>query len=633
MKNKKTLSLAISAFLLTVSGCGGENATIFEDPNKGVITSSNGCNINDERCMGFTVGYPVEGLNFVCSSDNQKFYITQLVGNSAEGGCPVGDKVSFYIQGESSSRKINLGTIDLKKINPLNTNLQPAQISILDMAKGLTGKDAITTTLNDDTFKTMVGITRIFQAVGISQNSNIAGDVQPIYLTVDLKNRLSVLTADVTANDFTDGTYESDISAWLGLNSLSESIAASVAEKLVQLKNVGIFTADSFTFEAANADVKGFSGKSQLDNDSIANLYSLTTREGYTVGYTLQWKGKPVLTSEQKNTSLTRLLLATQVSPQKLNIVDGIKNWINPLNDKVSTPLIFKSAPTAADQLNIFQGTILSQKIIPGSEYVYKQVTGSETAPDNSVYGKWNQDINNERFTGSIDILQTNPVSFLDRAVFKSSNTVNTGENYIFPLYATLEFKFDDRTIPTQSIGIVIEESGDIRTNLTANGAASDRCLIVDNTTMKDSAGVQQYRIGTTGAANDSTNDKSITIRMILANPVFGNLDGVIVGLNRNISNISGSDQIAPTVFSNGVRLNLQNLIVSNTTSSGINITGFAGNNSFDAQWVNMHSVFQTIYNTSNTSLTTSTQQDLAKRLKGTIGVSLPSCYQIKTKV
>lgn len=633
MKNKSILPLALSTFFLTLSGCGGESARILEDPNKGVTTTSNGCAVNNQNsCRSFTIAYPVEGLNFECSSLSGKFFATELIGNTATGSCLFGDKIRFYIQGQKNAPKIDLGSVDLKQISTLNVNAQPVQISLLDIAKGMTGKNATSMTLDDETFKTLVGITRIFQAVGVSQNSNIAGDVQPIDLTLSLKNRLSVLSADVTVKDFTDGTYSSDLAAWLDFNSVSESIAGSVAEQQVQLKNVSIFKADSFLVVAINSNVKGFSGQSIQNNNnkSVANMYALTSREGYTTGYAVQWTGKPINAGAPLPNDLN--LLITQVSPQKLNIVDGIKNWINPLSNSVSKPLVLKTDPTSTDQLDIFQGTVFNQKAIAGNEFQYKSLTGNTTAPNDNVYGKWRQTINNENFDGSIDIYQTNPATYLNRAVFKTLNTVSKGEKYIFPLYATLEFSFADTSVPKQRIGIVIEESGDIRTNLTVSGAASDRCLSVDKNTMKDTDGVQQFRVGTTGAANDSVNDKSLTIRMILANPIFGNLDGAIIGLNDGLLEIPKDGNNVSSLFSGGVRMNLQNLIVSNSTASGINISDFGSTNNTAAQWVNMQSVFQTIYNTANKANLTTPQLELAKRQNGTIDVFLPSCYQIKTK-
>lgn len=623
MNNKIFLPFALTAFIVALSGCGGESTTVHEDPNSGVKTSTNGCDSSRNNCLGFVVTYPVEGLNFDCSSDTKNHFMTQMEGNVATGGCAVGDKVNFYIQGQDTSRKIILGSVDLKKISPLKVSAQPVQISLLDMASAMTGKEATAMDMSDPTFKALVGITRIFQAVGLSENAHVVGDVQPIELTTQLKNNLNKLTGNVTVTDFVDGSYVNDIAPWLSLNAVSDSVAQAVAEQMIQLKNVNIYSSNFLRLIGLNADLGGFYGSSQ-NLESVAYLYLLTTRQGYTTGYTVQWKGKPLTTGSQNNSGMDRMTLLTQVAPLKLNSIDGVKNWINPLSNSIAKPLSFKTNTTAMDKLDIYQGVLLSQKMIVGNAFMYKQIMGSTATPPNNAFGQWRQSIDSENFTGSLDLYQNNPATYLDRAVFKTINTVSSGENYIFPLYATLEFRFQDATIPVQKLGIVIDEFGDIRTNRSATQLASDQCLTV-NANMQDSNGVQQYRIGTTGTASQTSDDKSITLRMILANPIFGNIDGALVGLN-----IQPDPEGAITKgVSGGVRLNLQNLIVSNTTALGINITGWEGAASKDAEWLNMHAAAQAIYDAANKI---SPPSDLTKRQQGTLNISLPTCYSIKTK-
>ena len=117
MNNKILIPVALSSFIVAMPGCGGESATIHDDPHTGVKTSTNGCDASSDNCLGFVVTYPVEGLNFDCSSDIKNHFVTQLEGNIATGGCAVGDKVNFYIQGQNSSRKFELETVDLKRIS------------------------------------------------------------------------------------------------------------------------------------------------------------------------------------------------------------------------------------------------------------------------------------------------------------------------------------------------------------------------------------------------------------------------------------------------------------------------------------------------------------------------------------
>lgn len=188
----------------------------------------------------------------------------------------------------------------------------------------------------------------------------------------------------------------------------------------------------------------------------------------------------------------------------------------------------------------------------------------------------------------------------------------------------------------------MIDENGDIRTNLGKNSALnSDTCADVDpNTYVDKETGVQQYRIGTTGTAYINGNvEKSITLRMILANPVFGSLDGALAGLNETLvvrptSGTSAEEIANASVSSGGIRLNLQRLINEQNTNNGVNITSWDGDKTITATWVNLHAFYQSVYNNieANKDKTTPEQKELAKRLSGTLTVSLPQCYTIKTK-
>lgn len=638
MKNKLILPFALTGLVTALSGCGGGSQSINEDPYKGVETSTNGCSGTAEKCLDFVLDYPVEGLNFDCSTDTKNHFVTELEGGLASGGCAVGDKVKFYIQGSQTSRMISLGDVDLTKIRPLKIANQPAQIGLVDLATAMTGKAITSTTMNDDTFKVMVGLVRVFQAVAVEQNANIEGDVQPFELTKDLKDSLSKVESSVDVKNFLDGSYVSILKPWLDVSTISEQSAAQVAEQLIRLSNVNIYTANFLAISALNVDLGGFHGTSAAGNESIANLYLLNTRQGYTTGYAVQWMGKPLTTGDQVISSIARLNLLAQVAPQKLS-ADAQTSLIDPLSKKISKPFVLHSATNLADNLEIYQGTLLNGTTVPGTEFMYKQVSGDTKAPvDTSIYGKWRQSISGEAFTGSIDIYKTNPATYLDKRVFLTPNTVKTGEQYIFPLYANLIFNFGDTTIPAVKLGIVIDESGDIRTNIGPNNTTTDlsstQCTTVDSNTYKDTTtGVQQYRIGTTGAANYDTSDKSLTIRMILSNPIFGNIDGALVGLNESLLYLpQDSSGNTATFTSGGVRMNLQNLIVDKSTTRGINVTGWDGQAASQAQWGNMLAISQAIYNSANKTKATQAQLDLAKRANGYLSIELPTCYTLKTK-
>ena len=647
MNNKFLAPFLLSGLTLALVGCGGEKTTVHEDPYKGVVTTSNGCDANTtDKCSGFFVDYPVEGLNFDCSSDKINHFMTDEEGGLASGGCLVGDKVKFYLQGEDSSRKISLGDVDLAKIRPLKVTGQPATIGLIDIASAMTGKDPLTMTMDDSTYKVMVGLVRVFQALGVNQEANQVGDIQPYELLSSKKNDLKLLAEDVSVTDFLDGSYVTKLKPWVDVSIISEAEAEKVAQKLVKQSLVNIYATNFLIFSTNSVDIQGFTGKSDLNtkNESIANMYLVTDRQGYTTGYAMQWVGIPQkIEGSAISDSLLKFLLINQVSPQKLN-VNAQQDWISPLTKRITKPLVFQANSSSTDKLEVYQGKLINDTNVTGTEYMYKQASGSTTGPtDTTIYGKWRQNLNGDQLSGGIDIYKTNPANYLDKKVFLTKNTVKTGDKYYFPLYANLTFTFDNKEVKpnSQTLGIVIDENGDVRTNLGVAGALnSDTCNDVDPTTYVDQGtGVQQYRIGTTGTAyiNGSV-EKSITMRMILANPVFGSLDGALVGLNESLvvsptPVSSDTDLSKVAIRSGGIRLNLQRLI-NDQNVNGLNITSWKGNTTIPATWINLQAVYQTVFNgaDANKDKLTDEQKEIAKRVSGAITVSVPKCYAIKTK-
>ena len=642
MKKIFLAPFALTGLTLALAGCGGGSTTVNEDPYKGITTTSSGCTSSSAQCGVFYIDYPVSGLNFDCSSNTKEHYQTQEDGNSVTGGCLATDKVNFYIQGATTSRKITFGEIDLAKIRPKKISTQPAPIRLIDIAESMTGKTIQNQSMDDETYRVLVGLVRVFQAVGVEQNVNVAGDLQPIALLSTFKDDLKGLDADVSKADFIDGSYATKLKPWVNLDTVDNATAQKVADQLILMSNVSVYTANFLAASTTEGELGGFYGKTTgtSKKESIANLYLLTDRKGYTSGYAVQWTGVPVIseTDTSIGSAVARLKLLTQVPPAKINATGLSNDWFNPFTKKISTPLKLFT-PNSTDALTLNQGTLFNDTTVPGTEFLYKFTTNDTKAPvSNDVYGKWNQTLNGENFEGGIDIYKANAVTYLSNQVFKTENNVKSGESYVFPLYANITFNFtDSKTNPSVKLGVVIDENGDIRTNIAdpsnSSDLSSNQCPTVDAATMKDSRGVQQYRIGTTGVANFSANDKSITIRMILSNPVFGSLDGVLVGLNTPLiySPINPTDGI-PQYTPSGVRINVQNLVVGKDPSKGINITSWDGQAATEATWGNMLAISQYTYNENNKTTTTPEQVALATRTDGTMTIKVADCYAIKNK-
>ena len=141
-------------------------------------------------------------------------------------------------------------------------------------------------------------------------------------------------------------------------------------------------------------------------------------------------------------------------------------------------------------------------------------------------------------------------------------------------------------------MGIVVDENGDIRTDIKPNATATDmsgQCGVVSNTSLIDNNGVQQYRIGTTGGTESATNDKSITVRMIFGVPQLGNLNGIVVGLNSNVVQ-STSQTGSQTLLVSGAKINVANLLQGQT--SGANLTTYDNKT---VSWLNPYAFYQQV--------------------------------------
>ncbi|HEX5382724.1 MAG TPA: hypothetical protein VFW61_10920, partial [Acinetobacter sp.] len=305
-------------------------------------------------------------------------------------------------------------------------------------------------------------------------------------------------------------------------------------------------------------------------------------------------------------------------------------HWINPLNKRIDQNYYIGVDDPNSDDLIINQGKLYNDYMIAGKEKFYKLLTQKTTvtAEDLKDLGQWQQRYGvSDTFKGSLDLFKVYPITYLDKQVFKSSNNVSAGENYIFPLYADLTFKFTDSSVPSLKLGIVIDEKGDIRTNMKPAATDTDMSTGSCNTTvgsnLKDSNGVQQYRLGTTSRA--FIDDRAISIRMILGDEALKSVNGALVGVNSTIQ----TSAVGESIVVGGALVHLQNLLNASTGSTGrITFTDSAGD---AVKWANSYASFQKVYNANNTD-ETSDDTALAKLSGGTLEMSLAPCYSVKAK-
>ncbi len=639
MKKQYLKPFALSTLVIALSGCGGESGNLINENDSGNVTVSASCNTSASNCLGFVLDYPVEGLNFNCSSDSVHNFITATSGNAVTGACKLGDEVTFAIKGNSTTNQISLGTLDLDKITTLK--IGDARISLIDIATALNnGREPTSLSATDSTIKVAMALVKIFQAAGVQQAQNVAGDIQPVSLSENFKAELSKATDSVKLSNYLDGSYAAIIRNWVDVSNITDDQAFDLVRNLANQNMSGLYLSDFLAFSISGtastdtASFEGFHGTANARRELIANMYLLTDRTGNSFGYGMQWKGVPVSTSD--NSSLLRINLLSQVQPQKMTATTQ-QTWLNPLTKRIeiNAPFSLSVADDQASIMKITQGKLLNGLALVGNESAYKAYTKATTGVPTD-YAKWSQTVNGfEDYTGSLEVSKTNPVTYLNRDVFRTIKSVNSGEKYYFPLYADLEFKFTDSSVSPVKLGIVIDENGDIRSNIRSGATTDDMssgnvCATVD-ANMMGSNGVQQYRIGTLGAANSSTGDKSLTMRIILADPAFNKLEGLIMGINQALS-IAGT---GGTLSSTGVKLNINNLLAGGGEGNLATITTFANTvNGGVAQWANIYAIYQAVYNkqagtNSNLPAPTNAQKDLAKRTGGSVttSVSLPSCY------
>jgi len=670
MMNKKILlPFAYSILAISLHGCGSESSKINEDPNKGAtgVTSNTSCDITGTDCLQFVLDYPVAGLNFDCSSDKVNHFATKLDSNVVTGACKLGDTVTFYLQGEGSARKINLGAIQLDTIAKVKTATL-SRIRLIDLAMGLTGKTPSALSMEDDTVRVAMALVKILQSQSIADGRNIIGDIQPIEFTVEKKNTLTAVSQDVGASELNSGAYAQILKPWLDVNLISDEQAFAVLTQLLNLSHMGVWYAELPVFKAGSngnstglptegsgtvldgffgcnrtlyadcTDATGQKGFNLLH--SMGRFELLTDRQGYVFGYGQQWRGSTTITN---NIVSPPIILITKVKPEKLQI-NPQKNWFNLVNQEVNKdqPLRFSLNNTTSEDVLLTQGKLINGTNITSTEAVYRQLTKAKsTDPFNNAkdLSAWQQTIGGENYKGVMDIFKVNPASYLPKDVFTTEANVRSGQRYAFPLYATLTFKFQDTSIAPVDLGIVVDEHGDIRTDIKKDATETDmsgncaKAEVQADGSYMDEYGVTQYRIGTSGGALYSSNDKSIAVRMILSNSKLGFVDGILLGLN--FSSLTGEQSIS------GAKINVHNLL--NGQATGINLTNFSNNT---VTWLNNYALYLStyinIYDKEGTDKSkyvapTDTERALAKRVYGTASIriadqKIPACNAIKFK-
>ena len=632
MKIRQILPFASTALLAALSGCGGESANINPEPNP-VLYVNGSCASNTTDCVEFALDYPVDGLNFTCSSDASKTYMTFIepTSNAATGKCKAGDKVHFFIQ-EKTNQQIDLGTVSLADIGVVSAaGAGFPRLSVLDMARGLTGRAA--TSLNnprDDTVQVATAIVRILQALSVETGKSVPGDIQPLYISTLKKEQLADIGTSVKAADFSSGAYASILRPWVDVSPISQETASQALNTLVYMNNSALYQANYPILAKEDSQLpQGLYGCNLTDCKTatpalkhlIGQYQLITDRAGYTFGYGVQWKGAVTASSANPILSVSGDLIRN-ARPDRMTAAPQT-TWVDPLTKRITEPFRFSVSTNTADDFQITQGKVYNDYLIAGTEGFYKLLTKLSTA-NPADYGLWQQTIGTDQFKGSFDAYKFFPVNFLDNRVFKTVKNVNVDESYIFPLYATLTFNFANSTATPVKLGIVLDEHGNIRTDIGANATETDmsgQCATLSQSeaNLVDTNGITQHRIGVLGTAD--VDNKAVTLRMILANSRFQQLDGAVIGLNTKIEQVEGTSN--QSIVVGGARANIGNLVAGNSTH--ITLSDFSGST---VHWSNIYNAQLATYVNQSTNQASEADQALSKIQGGTVSMAVASCDQ-----
>lgn len=624
--NKLTAPLSLSALCALLVACGGESNVIYENPSvKPAETTATGCTAStNSNCMPFVLEYPVAGLQYMCSSDKLNLFRTQTSGNTVTGGCDKTDTATFFLNAGGNAR-IALGSVAMSNLGQVATDAQPVHLTLLQLAQGLTGKAANTLDSSDATVQVAMKLVQIFQAVSTQKLGNVIGDIQPLTLNSATLAGLNNITSSVGLNEYQNGQYVSLLQPWVDVSQVSDAQALATLKKAINITQGALYQADLPTFTSVNQGMIGTS--SGIPQQTfIGTFFLMNDRQGYSHGYGIQWRGVP---SQGSTTNTSAISLVSTTDPVMMR-ASTQNSLFSPLTQRISG---FDFVTTLNETLRLTQGKLLNDYIAAGTEGMYQQVTGTTTTAPADQLAVWNMPVATASFSGSADIVKAYPISYLDNRVFKSSTTVKSGV-YYFPLYATLNFKFNPTNgvaPPDVKLGIVIDEHGDIRTDMRAGSAAtndmSGQCGTVSDASAAqfvDNYGVTQYRIGTLSASNyqPTQQDLSVSPRIILSGRAFGDLDGTLLGLTGGLVGTSGT-----TANTAGVKINLYGLY--NNANGNINMTDFSNGT---AKWVNAYNNYKAIYaqtqaSSANGATLTPAELNQVSRLGGTASITLASCY------
>jgi hypothetical protein len=657
--------LVLSALSLALAACSSGSNNLSK-PN--AETTPTKCSGNDCVPLEFTDD-PVINLNYTCGT------VQNVTDTRGVANCPNNSTVTFFLRADGGTRKVILGSVLVQPVRSVTAEESVGGSSPLlritprDLVSGVVGLNE----LDESTAaKTAVNITRLLQAL---RSRNAAGNqeepyidrapVNRIKITNDLKANIELIEKDVLAADFGKDEIFTTLEPWLNADKVHPivPVEASVAKErltktLKGLKAGLYYGSPALSVPQVNSDGSLVSGgvtgvdtsglalgiegsqTGDVNNRTTMAMYMLTDRSGSSVGQGLKWTGRATNSTEAYK-------LYTQTTFRKMRMANtGVGGssigGFDPLNNRVSqmTWTALKTASEGAQSIIFDQGLLIRDFVMAGNDPTYRRYTGisdAEAIPVKAL-GMWTQpEVQSSgnlsgapEFKGTATITKSTSLNtFLDRVVWSTKDTVNTGESYVFPMHVTLKFDYNKTQVgcggtastncpDLPDLPITILENGDIITDFTGENHTAN-CSSVDSNTLIDGAKTQEYRIGTVRAAytGASADDLFISPIIVLSGDQFGALDGLQMG----------TLALAPRVKINVSPLKNNGTPVVPISDASTEASSAA--NSSPAQWVNAYNTYLVLKDANKRSAEESLK---SLQYQGTVTADVSSCWvrQIK---
>ena len=137
------------------------------------------------------------------------------------------DSIEFYLKSFSDT-KIKLGTVKLSEYMNLSTSSQLPRLSVLDIAKGITGRNIARIEQTDPTVQVAMKLVKIWQTLALEKGRIYnPTDVQPLYITEDMRKNLGKINKDIS---LTDANLAETLKPFIDISQISDDQAFEVVK-------------------------------------------------------------------------------------------------------------------------------------------------------------------------------------------------------------------------------------------------------------------------------------------------------------------------------------------------------------------------------------------------------------------